>query len=77
MRSQRAADDVLSALDVSDWGCFAQLYAGGGVDARLYAALLSLHGGGEAEATAYVEACVVTRCEEVGRPFHRRQMLTA
>ena len=59
----------MCALDMNDGGRVVQLYAGGRIDARLYAALLSLHGGGKAEATAYAGACVSTRCEEVDRFF--------
>ena len=51
---------------MSNVGRVVQLYAGGRIDTRLYAALLSLHGGGKAEGTAYVGACVSTRCKEVG-----------
>ena len=67
---QRAAV-MCCTLNMSDWGYVVQLYAGGRIDTRLYAALLLLHGGTEAEATDYVGACVRTRCEEVSQPFHR------
>ena len=76
MRTQRAADDVLSTLDMSELGRVVQLYAGGRIGARLFAALLSLHGGKDAEATDFVGACVRTRCEEVRRYVQKRQKLT-